>query len=256
MNRIVCFFAVCCLIAVYGNAEESQRSKDLKAILEQTLLHPQTEPFLNIIASQAAAETEKKMDAGEMVAKFRAAFQEEATHAKFHAPFASFSDEEVAELRKIHENGVFQKYSLTAGQAFQQNLAVLNEFFVSIVNQHGEERIASELLEITQANYQKEIVESTKPIIIDVYSTSCPPCRLMEPIIEDLHREYKDSIRFVKINCDTEQALARKLGVKQLPTLLFIKPGEENASMKTIGFTPKKDFQAKITEFLNNQKES
>jgi thioredoxin 1 len=104
-----------------------------------------------------------------------------------------------------------------------------------------------------QTNYQKEIAESTKPLIVDVYSNACPPCRMMEPIFEALSREYKDSIRFVKINCDTESELAKKYDVKALPTLLFIKPGERHEVMKASGFTPKKDFQAKIEEFLKSQ---
>ena len=117
------------------------------------------------------------------------------------------------------------------------------------VEQSTKEMI-SDVLEITQENFQKEICESTKPIIVDIYSNSCQPCRLMESILKEMSIEYKGEIRFVKINCEREIQLARKYNVTQLPTFLFIRPGEETPVLLVKGFTSKKNFQAKIAEFL------
>lgn len=120
------------------------------------------------------------------------------------------------------------------------------------VKQSTQEMIA-DVLEITQDNFQKEICESTKPIIVDIYSKSCQPCRLMESILKEMSIEYKGEIRFVKINCETEVQLARKYNVTQLPTFLFFRPGEETPALMVKGFTSKKNFQAKINEFLEKE---
>jgi thioredoxin 1 len=110
-----------------------------------------------------------------------------------------------------------------------------------------------EVLEITQANFQEEILESKKPVVIDIYSNSCQPCRLMESTFKEMSLEYKGEIRFAKINCETEIELARKYNVTQLPTFLFIRPGKETPALQVKGFTSKKNFQAKISEFLQKE---
>lgn len=242
-----------------GEEASNSRNQDLKVILQKVFFHSKAEAFLSMIAMDAASSCEKTLDLGEVVKKFRESFEEDAVQAKFRDAYAVFSDAEIQEIRRIYENPVFEKYGQHGTQAFQENIASLREIFKEIIDVHGvekkKEELAdeAELLEITSSNFKKEIEESTKPLIVDVYSNNCPPCRLMEPIFKELSHEYKNSIRFVKMNCDDQIELARQYGVTQLPTLLFIKPGGEPASMKAIGFTSKKEFQEKIAEFLQTQ---
>lgn len=260
MNKRVWSIAFFCLAAGCVQGEENvpakTRDQDLKVVLKKTYFHAQAEPFLNMVAMEAASSSEKSLDSEEVVQKFREAFDDPAVQAKFHDAYSVFTDEEVKEIRRIHESPVFEKYGQHGAQAFQKNMAAMIDVFKEIIDKNGavkeKEELASDagIVEITQSNFQKEIEESTIPVVIDVYSSNCPPCRMMEPILEQMSREYKDAVRFVRINSDKELELARKYEVTQLPTLLFVKPGEAEASLRTTGFTSKKDLQAKMVEFL------
>lgn len=233
---------------------EETRSQDLQCILERTFLHPQMDQFLNMLVLEATSAGEKTLDAKEAIGKFKELFAEEATQVKLRDAYTVFSDAEVREIRKIFESPAYEKYMQHGGEAFQKNLTVLREMFKEIVDQNGVvksmEDLGSDFLEITSANFEKEVKESSKPLVVDFYSTSCPPCRLMEPIFEELSQEFGETVRFVKVNCGAEIELARKYGVTQLPTFLLIKPGQEEAAAKVIGFTPKEAFKGKISEFL------
>lgn len=234
--------------------EESQtRNQDIQCILEKTFFHPQMDHFLNMLVLEATSAGEKTLNPSETIERFKERFAEEATQAKFREGYSIFSDAEVREIRKIFENPAYEKYMQCGGEVFQKILPIAKEMFKEIVDENGvaksAEKLGSNFLEITQANFQKEVKGSSKPLLVDVYSSSCPPCRLMEPILEELSQEF-ESIRFVKINCDTEIELARKYGVTQLPTFLFIKPGQEEAVARVTGFTPKKALEEKISEYF------
>ncbi|HSW73112.1 MAG TPA: thioredoxin domain-containing protein [Chlamydiales bacterium] len=234
---------------------DSSRIQDIRTILKKTILSPQIDDFLNMMAMEAASQCDKTLDGEVAVQKFKASLEEENVFSKFAMPFQSFSDEELTELRKIHENPAYVKYSASSPQIFQANLETIKDCFTLIAQNQGTPKVKkpSTVLEITLDNYQKEVEESSKPVIIDVYSTTCPPCRILEPIMEELSEEYKGSVRFVKINVEKEAELAQKLGVTKLPTLLFLRAGDKNASFTSKGFTSKKDIQAKIAELLQKK---
>ena len=99
------------------------------------------------------------------------------------------------------------------------------------------------VLHITSANYQAEVVESDKPVLLDFWAPWCGPCQMLTPILEELaaeHPEYK----VCKVNVDEEQELAISYGVSSIPTLLVFKNGQ--VANKSIGAVPK----AKILEML------
>jgi thioredoxin 1 len=79
---------------------------------------------------------------------------------------------------------------------------------------------------ITDADFQKEVVESPIPVVIDFWAPWCAPCRMVAPAIENLSKELDGKVRFVKINVDENQLQASKFGVQGIPTLLFFSGGE------------------------------
>ena len=257
MKKRVWTTAVLCLAVVGLYGEENERQQDLKVIVQKTFFNEQMEPFYNILGMQAVAESNKQLDPTTLLEKFYAVMKEEATIQKFYAPYSIFTDEEIHEVRKIMENPVYQKFSKEGVAVFQNAMASFKEIFQGILDRNGvekaAEKVASHLLEITQSNFQKEVGESKKPLIVDVYSTTCGPCKMMEPILEELSQKYQEEIRFAKINCATEVELAKKYGVTGVPTLLFIKPGTEKPAIRMVGYTSKKDFEAKIAEFLKEE---
>lgn len=92
------------------------------------------------------------------------------------------------------------------------------------------------------------IYEGTKPAIIDFYADWCPPCRQLSPLVEEIAKEYKGRIDVYKVDTDEEKILAQKLGIRNLPTLLFIPAqGQPQAVM---GAVPKESLLKTINELL------
>lgn len=82
------------------------------------------------------------------------------------------------------------------------------------------------VLKITSENYEKEVLESDKPVLIDFYADWCGPCRMMGPIIDEIAEEKGETIKVGKVNVDENQDLAMKYGVMSIPTIAIIKNGE------------------------------
>lgn len=82
------------------------------------------------------------------------------------------------------------------------------------------------VLKITSENYEKEVLESDKPVLIDFYADWCGPCRMMGPIIDEIAEEKGETIKVGKVNVDENQDLAMKYGVMTIPTIAIIKNGE------------------------------
>jgi len=84
----------------------------------------------------------------------------------------------------------------------------------------------SQPLAIGDAEFQKEVIESKLPVVVDFWATWCGPCRMLAPIIEKLAEEFDGKVRFVKIDVDKHQAHAAKLGVQGIPALFFFRDGQ------------------------------
>ncbi|MGB4420290.1 MAG: thioredoxin [Candidatus Saccharimonadales bacterium] len=79
---------------------------------------------------------------------------------------------------------------------------------------------------ITKENFNKEVLESKKVVLVDVWAPWCPPCRSMMPLIEELSEEVKDKADVVKLDAQDEPELAQLLNVSALPTFLLFKDGK------------------------------
>lgn len=101
---------------------------------------------------------------------------------------------------------------------------------------------------ITQENFEKEIAQETKPIILDVYAVWCGPCQQMSPIIEELEEEMKSKYKFAKLNVDEARDISIKFGVTSVPTFIFIKNNEVKG--KETGYMSKDVLVERIEEYL------
>jgi thioredoxin 1 len=90
--------------------------------------------------------------------------------------------------------------------------------------------------EVTDGNFQAEVLEADKPVLVDFWAPWCGPCRVIAPSLEEIAEE-KDDLRIVKLNVDDNQATAARYDVMSIPTLILFKNGEP--AHKIIGALPK-----------------
>ncbi len=103
------------------------------------------------------------------------------------------------------------------------------------------------MLEITHENFEKEVLKSDKPALIDFWAPWCMPCKIIAPTVEKLAEELKGKVTVCKCNVDDSPEIATDLSVLNIPTLILFKGGAEVARM--IGVNSKEAIEAKIKEF-------
>ncbi len=106
----------------------------------------------------------------------------------------------------------------------------------------------STLTEVTDNNFQAEVIESDKPVLVDFWAPWCGPCRLVSPVLEEIAAERPDDLRVVKLNIDENQATAGQFQVLSIPTMILFKSGAEAA--RVVGAYPKKKIEAALEPAL------
>lgn len=103
-------------------------------------------------------------------------------------------------------------------------------------------------IEITDANFEELVVNSDKPVMIDFWAVWCGPCRMIAPIVEEMAQEYEGKAVIGKVDVDSNPNVAMKYGIRNIPTVLFVKNGE--VADKQVGAAPKQSFTTKLDALL------
>ena len=81
-------------------------------------------------------------------------------------------------------------------------------------------------LEITDANFEELVMNSDKPVLVDFWAVWCGPCRMVGPVVDEIHNEYEGKAIVGKVDVDNNPEVASKFGIRNIPTILFMKNGE------------------------------
>ena len=103
----------------------------------------------------------------------------------------------------------------------------------------------SNISPISDDSFEKEVIESSIPVIVDFWAQWCGPCKALAPIIEDVAKKYTDKVKFVKLDVDNNPSTPPKFGVRGIPTLIIFKDGQVQATQ--VGLLNKAD----LTQFID-----
>jgi len=107
---------------------------------------------------------------------------------------------------------------------------------------------AKETVTLTDANFDAEVYESDKPVLIDFWAAWCGPCRMVAPVIDALAQEYDGKAKIAKVNVDENPGISQRFGIRSIPTLMVFKDGQLKET--AIGVRPKAALEQLLNQYV------
>jgi thioredoxin 1 len=108
--------------------------------------------------------------------------------------------------------------------------------------------LSENIMTVDQNSFQKNVIDSQKPVLVDFWAPWCGPCRAVAPVVEELAKEYGDKAGFAKVNVDESPILASQYGVMSIPTIMVFKGGKP--AEQVIGYKPKNELKKLLDKVL------
>jgi len=106
--------------------------------------------------------------------------------------------------------------------------------------------------EVTDANFQEEVLNSSLPVLVDFWAEWCGPCKMIAPNVDQIAHQYEGKLRVGKMDVDTEPGVAERFGIQGIPTLILFKNGEP--IQQIVGYRTKEQLDKAVTPHLQLQK--
>jgi thioredoxin 1 len=108
--------------------------------------------------------------------------------------------------------------------------------------------VSDHIIEVSDSTFRSEVEEAGRPVVVDFWAPWCTPCRVMEPILDELAEQHQGRIKFTKVNVDENQGIADRFQVLSIPTLMVFEGGE--VRKKLIGAVPRRRLEDELSSWL------
>ena len=108
--------------------------------------------------------------------------------------------------------------------------------------------MSENVTEVTDSNFESDVLQSDKPVLVDFWAAWCAPCRMLEPTVQSVADKYAANARVVKVNVDDNPSISQRYGIKGIPTLILFKGGREEE--RVVGATSKEAISRMIDKHI------
>jgi thioredoxin 1 len=111
-----------------------------------------------------------------------------------------------------------------------------------------EKPVSANTFEVTETNFQNEVLQSQQPVLVDFWAEWCSPCKMIEPLVDQIAEQYADKLRVGKLDSDSNYEVVTRYNVMSIPTLILFKGGQPVE--RVTGYQPKERIVAKLAPHL------
>lgn len=249
------FFALAIHTILYGAPNSGKPVKDsqqLHSLFQQEFLEAHHN-VLDLAICQRLIASKPGMNADELKERFKQAISTPEMQQRFASIYASiFNEKDLQQAQSLLQDERYlefrRKISLANDVCFQESTKILGGLVLDGAPAEPEKTRKTSIIHVHANNFE-EIINTSKPVVLEAYTSWCGPCKRMAVLIKELNQEYGDKYQFAKLNAEKEASLAKSLSIAAYPTVLFFKDGREVGRVK--GYISKEAFISKIEHFFN-----